>query len=49
LLFVANEDSDTIVPFRVDVENGSLRPAGATVRNGSPVCIVFATAARRPT
>jgi 6-phosphogluconolactonase (cycloisomerase 2 family) len=45
-LLVANEDSDTIVPFRVDDRNGRLSPAGAAVRNGSPVCIVFATAGR---
>jgi 6-phosphogluconolactonase len=38
-LFVANEDSDSIVPFRVD--HGNLSPAGAVVRSGSPVCIVW--------
>jgi len=38
-LFVANEDSDSIVPFRVD--QGGLIPAGAVVRTGSPVCIVW--------
>jgi 6-phosphogluconolactonase (cycloisomerase 2 family) len=48
-LFVANEESDSIVPFRVDARNGGLSPTGAAVRNGSPVCIVFGTAARRPT
>jgi 6-phosphogluconolactonase len=46
-LFVANEDTDSIVPFRVDDQDGGLSPAGAAVRNGSPVCIVFTTAGRR--
>jgi 6-phosphogluconolactonase len=46
-LFVANEESDSIVPFRVDEQDGGLTPAGAAVRNGSPVCIVFATAGRQ--
>lgn len=43
-LFVANEDSDTIVPFRPDDQHGALKPGGDVVHNGSPVCIVFATA-----
>ena len=40
-LFVANEDSDRIVPFRAD-SNGTLSPAGEPSSTGSPVCIVFA-------
>ena len=38
-LFVADEDSDRIVPF---VAGSQLLPAGAPVGTGSPVCIVFA-------
>ena len=38
-LFVADEDSDRIVPF---VAGGQLLPAGEPVGTGSPVCIVFA-------
>jgi len=38
-LFVADEDSDRIVPF---VAGGQLLPAGDPVGTGSPVCIVFA-------
>jgi 6-phosphogluconolactonase (cycloisomerase 2 family) len=38
-LFVADEDSDRIVPF---VAGSPLLPAGEPVVTGSPVCIVFA-------
>jgi 6-phosphogluconolactonase (cycloisomerase 2 family) len=38
-LFVADEDSDRIVPFGA---GGQLLPAGDPVATGSPVCIVFA-------
>jgi 6-phosphogluconolactonase (cycloisomerase 2 family) len=41
-LFVADEDSDRIVPFRADAPDGKLLPAGDPVNTGSPVCIVFA-------
>jgi 6-phosphogluconolactonase (cycloisomerase 2 family) len=41
-LFVADEDSDRIVPFRTDGPDGKLLPAGDPVNTGSPVCIVFA-------
>jgi len=47
-LFVANEESDSIVPFRVG-QDGSLAPAGTVVHSGSPVCIIFATAGGRQT
>jgi 6-phosphogluconolactonase len=40
-LFVADEDSDRIVPFRTDDPDGDLRADGAPVGTGSPVCIVF--------
>jgi 6-phosphogluconolactonase len=45
-VYVANEDSDTIVAFESDNETGKLA-AGDVVRNGSPVCIVFAGAQER--
>lgn len=41
-LVVANQDSDTIVPFRVDQVAGALTPTGLSVSSGSPVSIVFA-------
>jgi 6-phosphogluconolactonase len=41
-LFVADEDSDRIVPFKADGSDGKLLPAGDPVSTGSPVCIVFA-------
>jgi len=41
-LFVADEDSDRIVPFRADASDGKLLAAGDPVNTGSPVCIVFA-------
>ena len=44
VLFVANEDSDEIVSFRIDQHTTSLTPAGTVARTGSPVCIVFNSA-----
>jgi 6-phosphogluconolactonase (cycloisomerase 2 family) len=44
-LFVANEDSDTIVTFRIDRQTGLPSLAGEAARTGSPVCIVFAAMA----
>jgi 6-phosphogluconolactonase (cycloisomerase 2 family) len=41
-LFVADEDSDRIVPFRTDGPEGKLLAAGDPVNTGSPVCILFA-------
>ena len=41
-LYALNEDSDTIVAFAVDREQGTLKPAGREVPCGSPVCMVFA-------
>jgi 6-phosphogluconolactonase len=41
VLFVANEDSDEIVSFRIDQRTTSLTPAETVARTGSPVCIVF--------
>ncbi len=41
-LFVADEDSDRIVPFKTGEPDGKLLAAGDPVGTGSPVCIVFA-------
>lgn len=40
-LFVGNEDSDTIVSFVVDPDDGGLSPLGVVADVGSPVCMVF--------
>jgi 6-phosphogluconolactonase len=40
-LVAANQGSDTIVVFRIDPETGGLKPTGATVNVGSPVCVKF--------
>jgi 6-phosphogluconolactonase (cycloisomerase 2 family) len=40
-LYVANEESDSIVAFRVDQATGLLSPTGESVTTGSPVCVVF--------
>ena len=42
-LYAANEDSHTIVEFRVDGETGKLKATGQVIETGSPTCIVFAT------
>jgi 6-phosphogluconolactonase len=44
-LFVANEDSDTVVTFRIDPQTGLPSLMGEAVQTGSPVCIIFATMA----
>jgi 6-phosphogluconolactonase (cycloisomerase 2 family) len=43
-LYVANEQGDTIVPFRFNQETGGLTDTGKIVRNASPVTIAFARA-----
>ena len=40
-LYAANQDSDTIVAFRVDRQSGTLTPTGNVVPAGSPSTIVF--------
>jgi 6-phosphogluconolactonase (cycloisomerase 2 family) len=40
-VFALNEDSDAIVTLAVDADTGRLRPTGASVAFGSPVCMVF--------
>jgi 6-phosphogluconolactonase (cycloisomerase 2 family) len=41
ILYAANQDSDTIVVFRVDQKTGTLTPTGQVVKVGSPSTIVF--------
>ena len=41
MLYAANQDSDTIVAFRVDRQSGTLTPTGHVVAVGSPSTIVF--------
>ena len=45
LLYAANQNSDSIVAFRVDAETGALAPTGQVIATASPVCIVFSTGA----
>jgi 6-phosphogluconolactonase len=44
-LYACNQQSDTIVTFRVDPQGGRLAPTGQVVRNASAVTIAFAGAA----
>lgn len=41
LLAVANQDSDSVVMFRIDQASGALTPTGAVARVGTPVCVRF--------
>ena len=41
-LYAANENSHTIVEFRVDQASGKLTPTGQIIETGSPSCIAFA-------
>jgi 6-phosphogluconolactonase len=43
LMFVLNEDCDSIVSMRMDPNTGRLSDTVATVECGSPVCMVFKT------
>jgi 6-phosphogluconolactonase len=40
-LFVANQDSNNIVVFRIDPNSGRLTPTGQTLHVPSPVCMKF--------
>jgi 6-phosphogluconolactonase (cycloisomerase 2 family) len=42
-LFAANEDSHTIVEFRINPKTGMLKHTGQVIETGSPTCIVFAS------
>lgn len=41
-LYAANEDSHTIVEFRVNPDTGKLSGTGQVIETGSPTCIAFA-------
>ncbi|HYF89529.1 lactonase family protein [Azospirillum sp.] len=41
VLFVANEDSDKIVGFGIDLRTGTLASPTTVAHTGSPVCILF--------
>jgi 6-phosphogluconolactonase (cycloisomerase 2 family) len=41
-LYAANEDSHTIVEFRINPKTGKLKATGQIIQTGSPTCIVFA-------
>jgi 6-phosphogluconolactonase len=40
-LFVANQDSDNIVTFKVDTETGTFAPIGVVRDARAPVCLVI--------
>lgn len=42
-IFVANQDTDTIVMFRINAKNGKLTPIGKPVAVPSPVCLKLLT------
>ena len=44
LLFVANQDTNNIVVFRINPNTGRLTPTGQNVHVPSPVCLKFMTA-----
>ncbi len=39
-LLAANQDSNTVVVFRINKETGALTPTGSSVKVGMPVCVV---------
>jgi 6-phosphogluconolactonase len=43
-LFAANQDSGTVVEFKIDPATGRLTPTGTVLELASPVCVVFAPA-----
>ena len=40
-LLAANQNSDSIVQFRIDAKSGKLTPTGKTVETSKPVCLQF--------
>jgi 6-phosphogluconolactonase len=40
-LFAANQNSDSIVQFRIDPNSGRLTPTGQVLEVPSPVCVTF--------
>ena len=42
-LLAANQNSDNVVVFRIDPQDGSLTPTGSRIAVSAPVCIRFAS------
>ena len=42
-LLAANQDTDTIVTFRIDLETGALEPTGHVATVPTPVCLKFSS------
>jgi 6-phosphogluconolactonase len=38
-MIVANQDSDSLIVFRIDPKTGELTPTGSPVEVGAPVCV----------
>ena len=43
-LLAANQQSDTVVVFRIDAKTGRLTPTGNSIELGAPVCVKFTRA-----
>jgi len=43
-LFLANQDTNNVVVFRIDPNSGRLTPTGQTLHVPSPVCLKFVAA-----
>jgi len=43
-LLAANQESDSVVVFRIDLKSGRLAPTGQTIEVGAPVSVVFVPA-----
>ncbi len=40
-LIAGNQDSSTVAVFKIDQENGKLKPTGQVVNVPTPVCVTF--------
>ena len=38
---MANQDSDSVVSFRIDPDSGKLQPTGQVTQVPTPVCVKF--------
>ena len=41
ILLAANQDSDSVVTFRIDADSGKLQPTGQSMQVPTPVCVKF--------
>ena len=46
-VLAANQDSDTIVTFRIDAQSGTILPTGHVTQVPTPVCVKFLRKDRR--